>query len=173
MAAKKEEKVIDEPKVTANKEPEELNLDAKVTVRSIADWETGFSRIADGSGDIRIMPKGTVRLSRNEIIAQVQNGNALFGGVDGFGTHATLYIDDAPTRAEVGFEDNGKRQLVFTNNLIKDLFKISNQAEFENEFKDSIQTRAEKMAAVRAIRDLKLNDFNKIRFVEDYTGNKV
>ena len=116
MATKKEE--------TKPVEVNELNLDQKVTLRSIADWETGFARIADGTGDVRIMPRGTVRLSRAEIIAQVQNGNALIGGVDGVGSHATLYIDDEPTRIEVGFDADGKTQLVFTGNLIAELFKI-------------------------------------------------
>lgn len=171
---KKEEKIVDEPKTVAKSEqPEELNLDAKVTLRSIADWETGFTRIADGQGDVRIMPKGTVRLSRNEVIAQVQNGNALIGGIDGMGTHATLYIDDQPTRVEVGFEEGKRKQKVFTDGLITELFAINKNDEFEEKFRDAIMTRAEKMAAIRAIRDLGLNDFGKIRFIEQYTGYKV
>lgn len=152
---------------------EELNLDQKVTLKSIADWETGFARIADGSGDVRIMPRGTVRLSRNEIIAQVQNGNALIGGVDGLGSHATLYIDDKPTRIEVGFEDDKKTQLMFTDDLITELFKIKDQDKFVEAFSQSIVTRAEKKAAIRAISEMGLNDYNKIRFIEEYTGYKV
>ena len=45
-----------------------------------------------------MIPKeGTVRLSRSEIIAQIQSGNRLFNGVDSHGSHATLYIEDEPT----------------------------------------------------------------------------
>ena len=166
MATKKEE-------ATKPVEEKELNLDQKVTLKSIADWETGFARIADGTGDVRIMPRGTVRLSRNEIIAQVQNGNALIGGVDGMGSHATLYIEDKPTRIEVGFEDGTKTQLVFTDGLIADLFKIKDQKKFTEEFMKSIVTRAEKKAAIRTITEMNLNDYNKIRFVEEYTGYKL
>ena len=165
MATKKEE--------TKPVEVNELNLDQKVTLRSIADWETGFARIADGTGDVRIMPRGTVRLSRAEIIAQVQNGNALIGGVDGVGSHATLYIDDEPTRIEVGFDTDGKTQLVFTGNLIAELFKIKDQGKFEKAFTDAIVTRAEKKTAIRTISEMNLNDYNKIRFVEQYTGYNV
>ena len=92
------------PVIHENIQPEELNLETKVTVKSIADWTVGFARRADGYGDITIAPKGSVRLSRNEIITQVQNGNKLFAGIDGVGSHPTLIIEDAPTRIEVGFE---------------------------------------------------------------------
>lgn len=160
-----------QPKVD---EPEVLNLDEKVTVRSIADWNTGFRRRADGyTGDITISPKGSIRLSRNEIITQVQSGNKLFNGLDGKGSHATLIIDDKPTRVEVGFETDTTEQKVFSDNLIKELFEITSPEAFQIQFKESICTRAEKYAAIDAIKKLRLNDYSKIRFVEDYTGYKM
>lgn len=66
---------------------EELNLEQKVTVRSIANWTTGFKRI-ETNGDVTIPPNGTVRLQRSEIIAQIQNGNRLLTGIDDRGSHA-------------------------------------------------------------------------------------
>ena len=78
-------------------ETKELNLEQKVTVRNIAGWMTGFRRI-ESQGDVTIPQEGTIRLSRSEIIAQVQNGNRLFNGIDERGSHATLYIDDEYTR---------------------------------------------------------------------------
>ena len=105
-----------------NIQPEELNLDTKVTVKSIADWTVGFARRADGYGDITISPKGSIRLSRNEIITQVQNGNKLFTGLDGKGSHATLIIEDSPTRIEVGFEDGVEnKQKVFSDELVRNI----------------------------------------------------
>ena len=154
--------------------PEPLNLDEKVTVRSIAGWMTGFARRADGWGDISIMPNGSIRLSRNEIIAQVQSNNKLFNGINGLGSHATLIIEDEPTRYEVGFESDGKKQEVFSDNLIKELFERNySQTAFEEEFKKRIVTRAEKYASIEAIKRLRINDYSKIRFVEDYTGYRL
>ena len=157
------------------KETNELNLDQKVTVTSIAGWNTGFSRRADGIGDITIAPGGSTRLSRNEIIAQVQNGNRLLTGIDGRGNHATLYIEDEATRKEVDFdsEDGSRKQQVFSDAKIKELFAIKSMKSFEQKFKDAIRTRAEKYASFQAIKRLKLNDFDKIRFVENYTGYKM
>lgn len=149
---------------------EELNLDVKVTVKSIAPWNVGFARKADGYGDVNIAPHGNVRLSRNEIISQVQNGNKLFAGTDGIGSHATLYIDDAPTRKELGFDDDERKQLSFFNVNVKKLFAIKNQDDFEEQFKEQIYTRSEKFAIIESMKKENVNDYSKIRFVEQYTG---
>ena len=154
---------------------EELNLDTKVTVRSIADWNTGFARKVDGVGDINIPPLGTIRLSRSEIIGQVQAGNRLFSGTDGRGSHATLIIDDIPTRVELDFEtkDGKVKQNVFSDDKIKSLFAITSTDSFKEKFKDEIVTRAEKYATIKAIERLGLDGYSKIRFIEDYTGYKL
>lgn len=168
MAERKTQTTVDTPTV------EELNLDTKVTVKNIAGWVVGFSRKDGYGGDISIAPNGTMRLSRAEIIAQVQSGNRLFTGLDGMGSHATLFIDDIPTRIEVEFEseDGKKKQNVFSDEKVKSLFALS-QTKFQNEFKEAICTRAEKYAVIDAIKRLKINDFEKMRFVEDYTGYKI
>lgn len=156
-------------------EREELNLDTRVTIRSIAGWPVGFARIADGVGDVNITAGGSTRLSRNEIIAQVQNGNKLFLGNDSTGNHATIYIEDEPTRVFLDFdsEDGSRKQEFFTDAKMKSLFDIKSQKSFESKFPTVVCTRAEKYAAIQAIKRMGLNDFNKIRFVENYTGYRV
>ena len=100
---------------------------------------------------------------------------ALIGGVDGKGSHASILIDDAPTRVELGFEseDGTEKQLCYSDELVKEVFAISSQNEFEREFKEKFITRTEFMAVMKAIPRLGINDYRKIRFVEDYTGFKL
>lgn len=154
---------------------DELNLDKKVTVRSIAGWTVGFQRKYDGIGDVNIAPHGTARLSRNEIIAQVQSGNNLFLGTDMAGSHATLYIEDGPTRIECNFdsEDGSVKQNVLTEKKVTDLFKIRSDNNFKNELEATVVTRAEKHTVMEIVRKLGLNDYAKIRAIEDYTGIKL
>ena len=159
-------------KKTVTETVEELNLDAKVTVRNIAGWTVGFKRIADGYGDITITPNGSTRLSRNEIISQIQDGNRLFIGIDGKGSHATLIIEDKATRMEVDFETDANEQVLFSDDKVKLLFDKT-QNVFEKHFVNEIKTRAEKYAAMQTIKKLKLNDYAKIRFAEKYTGYKL
>lgn len=159
---------------TKNNEQVELNLEQKVTVKNIAGWTVGFARI-DSNGDVTITADGSTKLTRNEIIAQVQNGNKLFTGVNGDGSHATLFIDDEPTRKEVGFdsEDGETKQVVFSDTAVKQMFAAKSQPAFEKSLHETIRTRAEKYAVIQAIKRLKINDYSKIRLVEDYTGFKV
>lgn len=159
----------------ATKVVEELNLEEKVTVKNIANWTVGFRRKTEMEGDISIAPNGQVRLSRNEIIAQVQTDNKLFSGTDGRGSHATLLIDDEATRKELDFdsEDGKSKQLVFSDELVKNVFAIKSQSAFENTFRETFFTRAEKYAVIQAIKRLKINDYSRIRFAEKYTEYSV
>lgn len=168
-----EEKIVaQEVEAPKQEEPEEFDLDKKVTIRSIAGWDTGFNRIVE-VGSVAVVPYGSVKMSRNEIIAQIQSGNTLFGGTDGIGSHATYYIEDEPTRIEVGFEDKNRKQLFLNDDMVKNLFNIKNQTEFESKFKECIVTRAEKKSVLSIVKKLGINDYAKIRFAENYTGFKM
>lgn len=155
-------------------ETNKLNLDEKVTVRNIASWSVGFARLSDMRGDVVIPPEGSIRLSRNEIIMQTQNGNRLFNGTDGRGSHATLYIEDKATRIEVEFEseDGETTQDVLTEAKVKTMFSAKSAKTFEENLHKNIVTRAEKYALVQMIKKLKINDYSKMRSVERYTGYK-
>ena len=159
---------------TKLEQPEELNMDQKVTVRNLAGWTVGFRRI-ETQGDVTIPKEGTVRLSRSEIIAQIQSGNRLFIGIDDRGSHATLYIEDEPTRLEVEFDSKKEKrtQLILNSDLVKKLFDYKTMKTFEDKLHEYVVTRAEKFAITQIIKKLKLNDHEKIRMIENYTGYKV
>ena len=159
---------------TKNDQSEELNMDQKVTVRNLAGWTVGFRRI-ETQGDVTIPKEGTVRLSRSEIISQIQSGNRLFIGIDDRGSHATLYIEDEPTRLEVEFDskEDKRIQLILNSDLVKKLFDYKTMKTFEDKLHEYVITRAEKFAITQIIKKLKLNDHEKIRIIENYTGYKV
>ena len=167
---KKVEEVNPTEEIVVEETP--VDLEKKVTVRSIAEWTTGFQRI-ETNGDVTIPPNGTVRLSRGEIISQVQNGNLLFTGIDGQGSHATLYIEDKPTRIEADFETETSSQNVINKERVDDLFAIKSIKDFESTLHSMVITRAEKHAIMGFIRKGNFNDYNKVRAVEDYTKLQV
>jgi hypothetical protein len=151
---------------------EDNRLDKKVTVKSIAPWVTGSSRKTT-SGDVSIPPNGTVLLSREEIIAQAQNGNTLLTGIDGVGSHATWYVEDDFVRKELSFDIGDKKQEFLSQDVVKKLFEIKTMKSFENNIKEKVITRAEKAALLSYIKSLKLNDYEKISFCVNYTGMKM
>lgn len=150
---------------------EDVRLDKKVIIRSIAPWNTGSSRKTT-AGDIGIPPKGTILLSREEIIAQAQNGNRLLTGIDGVGSHATWYIEDDYTRKELSFDVDSKKQTFLTQDMIKKIFDLKTQKAFIENIQKTVITRAEKAYLIDSIKVLGFNDYQKIAYCIEYTGMK-
>lgn len=166
---KTSEKIIE--RIIEKPVEEDNRLDKKINVRSIAPWITGAPRVTT-NGDISVPPKGTVLLSREEVIAQAQNGNRLINGTDSVGSHATWYIDDVFTRSELSFDipDENKSQIFLTKNIVKEIFAIKSQKDFESEIENRVVTRAEKAYLIECIKEFNFNDYRKIDFCVRYTG---
>ncbi len=149
-----------------------IKLDEKVVVRSIAPWSTGARRILT-VGDISIQPKGTVTISREELISQGQSGNKLLTGIDGKGSHATWYIEDDFVRKELEFDSDKKKQTFLKKEDIQKMFELKTMSAFEKNLTESVKTRAEKVFLMEAIKELQINDYSKIVKCVEYTGNKL
>lgn len=144
------------------------DLEKRVTIRNIADWDLGII-LQNEVGEKKLTRNGTLRLSRSEIMSQINNGNKSISGFDGKGTHACIYIEDAPTRRWLGFESAGCPQKIFTDDVAKKLFAMS-QSEFEEKLPKYIATRAEGFALRDAVKRLKFNDFRKMRVIANRIG---
>ena len=151
---------------------EEIRMDDKIVVTSIAPWATGFRRILT-VGDVSIAPNGQIRLSREEVLAQGQSNNKLITGIDGMGSHATLYIEDEWTRKELGFDTDESKQVVVDKKLVKEIFDKKTLSAFKKAVEENIVTRAEKFSLLSVIKTLKINEYDKIAFCEEYCGAKV
>ena len=161
---------MDKEKETKGK-TEEIRMEDKVTVTSIAPWATGFRRILT-VGDVSIAPNGQIRLSREEVLAQGQSNNKLITGIDGAGSHATLYIEDEWTRRELGFDTDNTKQVVVNKKLVKEIFDKKTLPAFKKSVEENIATRAEKFSLLSMIKTLKINEYDKVAFCEEYCGAK-
>ena len=141
-----------------------INFEQKITIRNLADWNVGFVKI-DTTGDVVIAPHGTTRISRAEVISQIENSNKLFIGT-GEGNHATIYIDDEATRKYVEFDN----QQILTLDTVRKLFKIVSLSKFKSELKNLVVTRAEKFALIKFIKDLKIDSHSQIKACEEHCG---
>ena len=151
---------------------EEIRMEDKITITSIAPWATGFRRILT-VGDVSIAPNGQIRLSREEVLAQGQSNNRLITGIDGVGSHATLYIEDEWTRKELGFDTDDKKQVVVDKKLVKEIFDKKTFSAFKKSIEENIVTRAEKFSLLNLIKALKINEYDKVAFCEEYCGAKL
>ncbi len=156
----------------AKSKVEEIRMEDKIVITSIAPCTTGFRRILT-VGDVSISPNGQVRLSREEVLAQGQSGNKLITGVDGMGSHATLYIEDEWTRKELGFDTDDNKQVVVSKKLVKEIFDKKTLPAFKKAIEENIVTRAEKFSLLNMIKVLKINEYDKVAFCEEYCGAKL
>lgn len=152
----------------------DLNMDEKIQIRNLCNWDVSFKRI-DSIGEILIPANTTIRITRGEVFSQVQSNNVLFTGTDGFGSHARIYIVDKDTRVELDFEnkDGKKTQNIISNEKIKEMFAIKTKSAFEKAIKENIVTQAEMSAIITAVNKFNLNEYDKIKFIEEYTGMKL
>ena len=100
----------------------------------------------------------------------------LFTGIDGVGSHATLYIEDAATREELDFDNKKEKkvQKILTPELVAKLFSYKGMSKtFKDKVSEYIVTSAEKSAVMMMIKKGNYNDYEKIRFIENYTGHKM
>ncbi|MGZ9868120.1 hypothetical protein ACU3L3_06835 [Priestia endophytica] len=150
-----------------------LNLDEKVQVKNLCTWDLFFPKI-ESIGSVRIPSGGRIRLSRGEIQSQVDNGTRMFVGTDGMGAHAKIYIEDKDTRVLVGFEteDEKDAQKVVTVDTIKRLLDYKTKKAFEDNVKKEVKLDSEKSLLFETAKKAKLNDYDKIKFIEEYTGFK-
>lgn len=148
---------------------EEFNMEKKVVVRNIAPWNVAFPH-QTSSGDTTFAPSGRSRVKREEIVAQADAGNRLFCGIDGVGSHATLYIEDEETRQylEYDSEDGKRKQNVIDDDKITKWFELKTQKAFEKNIQDNVITMAEKRYLINAIKRLGFDSYDKISFCQEY-----
>lgn len=160
---------------------DKINLDERVVIKNLCDWALYFSRI-ESNGEVKVPPKGKIRLSRAEIQAQVYNNNVFFVGIDGEGSHARIFIEDQDTRVMLGFEDvetnkDGSKkvvseQKVLDEETVKKIIDYKRKDYFEKAIKEHVKTAAEKRFLVEEAKRQGINDYDKIKYIEDYTGIK-
>lgn len=150
-------------------EEKEIAMDKKVMVRNLAPWNVAFPN-KTSSGDTCFAPSGRTRVKREEIVAQADSGNRLFNGIDTYGSHATLYVEDDAIREYIGYDSvsEGRKQVVINDDAIKKWFELKTQRAFEKNIEDNVKTMAEKTYLLEAIKRLKLDSYEKIEFCKEY-----
>ncbi len=143
-----------------------LSMEEKITLKNLANWMVGFPKI-ESMGEVNINPRGSIRVTRGEVITQFENGNKLLRG-DGDGSHATIFIDDKATRDYLDIDTE-----ILDKAKVKKIFEIKGLDDFRNEIHKTFKTKTEQILLINSIRECGFNDFNKIRECEVYTGMTV
>ncbi|MCI3196936.1 hypothetical protein GXP75_14875 [Bacillus sp. HU-1818] len=150
-----------------------INLDKKIAIKNLCSWDLYFKKI-DSHGDFRLPANGTRQITVGEVQSQVYDNVKMFVGTDGQGSHAKIYIDDKETRVHLGFEtdEKGSEQNVITSERIKQILCYKTQKSFEENVSKEIHLDSEKAQLFEVAKKEKVNDYKKIKFIEEYTGFK-
>lgn len=149
-----------------------LNMSENISIKNITSFPVGFRRI-NGQGEVNLPPHTTILCDRAEIVSQVQSGNIQFCGENNDSSHPYIYIEDKETRVYVGLETEEAPQSIISKEKIEKAFAVKTKKAFEQAIMSLAVTFAEKKLLVESIKELGINDYNKIKFVEKYTGMAI
>lgn len=128
-------------------------------------------------GEIQI-PAGQSRpISNEEIMIKIESQNPSFVGTDGFGSNASLFIENVDFRKFLGFETDEKKQIILTDSLLAEILKTDKLSDFKEIIEDNVITFAEKSKLSAYLRKEcqagRFDSASKIDFVERYTKMKI
>ncbi|MGV2885479.1 hypothetical protein [Paenibacillus taichungensis] len=150
-----------------------INMEEKVVIKNLCNWDLYLKRIMQ-NGDVKIPANKTVKLTREEIEAQVNNGNNLFTGTDGRGSNPRIFIEDKELRVHLDFEseDGEHKQEFLTPEEVERIINLKTFNSFKENINKKVLTENQKHLLINVSKKQNLNDFDKIKYIEEYTGLK-
>jgi hypothetical protein len=148
-----------------------INMNDKSKVKNLCPWNVSWENINSTSDEFIKANKFTY-ISNAEIEVQVQNGNVFFGGTDGLGSHARVYIENPEMREYLGFDNKveNKKQLILDDDKCKEIMEYKTFNTFKKHIAESVVTKQEKNKIMDYARKIKINDFDKIEFLQNHCG---
>jgi len=146
-----------------------VNMNDKSKVVNLCDCSVSWARITS-TGDEYIKPKGVVWIPNFEIEAQVANKTWQIAGTDGKGSHALVYIENPELREYLGFDNKEEKrvQLIIDEEKCKQILELKTFSVFKKHVESEIINIYEKRRIIDVARKIKINDYDKIKFLEEY-----
>ena len=150
-----------------------MDMNAKSKIKNLCPWNISWSRYTL-DGDEFIKSNQVAYIANSEIETQVQNGNTFISGTDGIGSHARVYIENPEMREYLGFDNKEEKrvQLILNDARCKEIFEYKTFGTFEKHVKTEVVTNQEKAMIINYAKKTKINDYDKIKFLESHCGIK-
>jgi len=145
-------------------------MNDKSKVKNLCPWNISWERQTT-DGDEFIKANQIVYIINSEIETQVQNGNIFFIGT-GNGEHARVYINNPEMREYLGFDNKEEKrtQFILDDDKCKQILEYKTFSIFKKHVEEEIITNQEKATIVNYAKKIKMNDYDKIKFLESYTN---
>ncbi len=149
-----------------------LDMDKRSKVVNLCPWTVSFT-LPNSNGEILLEGNKSTTINNEELVTLADNQNVMFCGT-GAGNHARIYVDNPEYREYVGFDSAETKifQFVLTPEECEKIIQLKTDATFQKHVKEKVILQHEKEIFMNYCRKNKLNDHNRILFLEEYTGIK-
>lgn len=149
-----------------------LDMDKRSKVKNLCPWSVSFT-LPNSNAEIILDGGKSTTVNNGELVTLADNQNVMFYGTE-HGNHARVYVENKDYREYVGFDDpeNKRYQFVLNDEECQKIFELKQDAAFKKHVKEKVVLNHEKRNIIDYARKIKLNDYDKISFLEDYTGIK-
>lgn len=150
-----------------------VNMNDKSKVINLCNYPVSWKRIT-AMGDEYLKANASVYIANFELESQKDSGNLFIAGTDGLGSHAEVYIENPELREYFMFDnkEEKKTQLIVNDEICKALFEYKQLSAFKKHLADTIANNHEKLKIMDYARKNKINDYEKIKALEDHCGMK-
>ena len=150
-----------------------INMNDKSKVKNLCPWNVSWENI-NSPGDEFIKANNFAYINNAEIEVQVQNGNVFFTGTDGIGSHARVYIENPELRELLSFDnkEEGRKQFILDDARCKEILEYKTFSTFKKHVLDSVVTNQEKVKIINYAKKAKINDYDRIKFLEEHCDLK-
>lgn len=147
-----------------------LDMDKRSKVVNLCNWSVSFT-LPNSNSDILLGARQSTTLNNAELVSLADNQNIMFYGSES-GDHARVWVENPEYREYVGFDDpeKKKRQFVLNDEECQKIFDLKQDAAFQKHIKEKVVMSHEKDIIMAYARKIKCDSYNKIKFLEEYTG---
>lgn len=150
-----------------------LDLDKRSKVVNLCPWPITFT-LPNSGGEVRIEGNKSTTINNGELVTMRDNNCVMLCGT-GDGNHARLYVDNPEFREHVGFDNTNekKKQFILIPDECEKIFSLKTDSVFKRNIQEKIVSEHEKAIIMDYCRKSKYNDYDRIVFLEEYTGLKM
>lgn len=149
-----------------------LDMDKRSRVINLCSWAVSFT-LPNSKAEILLDGGKSTIINNSELVTLADNQDIMFYGTKD-GNHARIYVDNKDFREYVGFDnaEEKRTQFILTDEEFQKIFDLKTDTAFEKNVKEKVVMSHEKQNIVIYAKKNKINDYNRIKFLEGYTGIK-
>ena len=149
-----------------------LDMDKRSSIKNLCSWPVSFNLPISG-GSVFVGANQKTSVNNAELVALIENQNVMFAGT-GNGNHAKIYVENPELRVYVGYdsEDGKSKQFILTDEECQRILDYKTFSVFKKHVESDVVVNHEKAKIIDYARKIKLNDFEKIDFIEQHCNMK-